>query len=196
MDNNYLQHYGILGMKWGKRNGPPYPLTGKQMSSSERKAKRTGKYVNATPQDRKSSSGYKKASDMTDEELKTFNARKGMEKQYNKYTKADDTKKWENVKQVANLVDNTINQTSRAIDDAYREEHRRKKNEIDLSHLSDDELRKIVNRMNMEQQYRNLLPDDISQGEVVTKKAMAILGTLSTAALATIGVVYMVKSFA
>lgn len=194
MSENYLQHYGILGMKWGKRNGPPYPLTGKQMSSSERKAKRTGKYVNATP-GKTASSGYRKASEMSDQEPTDFNKRKGLEKQYNKYTKGDENKKWENVKQVANLVDSTINQASRSVDDAYRDEHRRKKNQIDLSHLSDDELRKIVNRLNMERQYRDLLPDDISQGEVVTKKVLAVLGTASTAALAAIGVVAMIKSF-
>ena len=35
--DEYLAHHGILGMRWGKRNGPPYPLTSSQMSSAERK---------------------------------------------------------------------------------------------------------------------------------------------------------------
>lgn len=33
-----LMHHGILGMKWGKKNGPPYPLSSSAHSSSEKKA--------------------------------------------------------------------------------------------------------------------------------------------------------------
>lgn len=34
----YLYHHGIKGQKWGKRNGPPYPLGKNDHSASEKKA--------------------------------------------------------------------------------------------------------------------------------------------------------------
>jgi len=37
-ESNYLAHHGILGMKWGHKNGPPYPLDASDHSSSEKKA--------------------------------------------------------------------------------------------------------------------------------------------------------------
>lgn len=35
-----LRHHGILGQKWGVRNGPPYPLSGGDYTPSQRKADR------------------------------------------------------------------------------------------------------------------------------------------------------------
>ena len=37
MSNLYLQHHGILGQKWGKRNGPPYPLGYDKHSAAEKR---------------------------------------------------------------------------------------------------------------------------------------------------------------
>lgn len=35
---DYLTHHGILGQKWGKKNGPPYPLGASDHSASEKRA--------------------------------------------------------------------------------------------------------------------------------------------------------------
>lgn len=35
---SYISHHGILGQKWGNRNGPPYPLGGGDYTEAEKKA--------------------------------------------------------------------------------------------------------------------------------------------------------------
>ena len=36
--NSDIKHHGILGQKWGKQNGPPYPLGSGDHSATEKKA--------------------------------------------------------------------------------------------------------------------------------------------------------------
>lgn len=47
----YLAHHGIEGQKWGKRNGPPYPLDPEDHSAAEKKANH-GVYSQGVKQDR------------------------------------------------------------------------------------------------------------------------------------------------
>lgn len=37
-ESNYLMHHGILGQKWGDKNGPPYPLDAGDHSPREKRA--------------------------------------------------------------------------------------------------------------------------------------------------------------
>ena len=42
LDQNYLSHHGVKGQKWGKKNGPPYPLDSK---TAERVKKQSEGYI-------------------------------------------------------------------------------------------------------------------------------------------------------
>lgn len=37
LEDDHLEHHGILGQKWGKKNGPPYPLDENDHSAAEKK---------------------------------------------------------------------------------------------------------------------------------------------------------------
>lgn len=103
-DGNYLAHHGILGQKWGHRNGPPYPLDSSAKSSAEKKAggsgsgdaikkkAKTAKNILKSDSGSRSSKALKEArrkdiDEMSTQELRETNARLREEKSYQELTK-------------------------------------------------------------------------------------------------------------
>ena len=86
--NNYLQHFGILGMSWGKRNGPPYPLTAAQKSAAEKRENREA-WNKAAKKEHDRARSKKSVDQMSDAELRQVLNRLDMEKRYKEITKTD-----------------------------------------------------------------------------------------------------------
>ena len=105
--SDYLAHHGRLHMKWGVKNGPPYPL---------------GSNV---------TKGYAKRQEAHDD---------------------------------------------------YKKAHNKGEHKKSVKELSDVELRTRLNRLQMEQQYKNLSGVSIARGKKQVETALAVIGTATAAA--------------
>lgn len=200
--NLSLAHDGILGMKWGQRNGPPYPLSAGAHSSAERAAGSKGwtrqareeiqkekrnKATDITLDGIKVRTNADKARAMTDEQLQSANRRAALENQYLK-NNPDRDRAWEvaeNTRQVANSASNLARKVEKATT-------KKVKTGMDVSKLSDKELQQIVNRLNLEQRYDQLTTkEETNRGATITREIIDILGDV--AGLATAGVLLYSK---
>lgn len=118
--SDWIAHHGILGMHWGKKNGPPYPLGVGDHSASEKKAgwrksldsgsgsgntsgsNGQSQNINQQPQqqnqrkERHWKNALKEARredvhKLSDQELSEYNKRLQMEKQFNDLTKEQES---------------------------------------------------------------------------------------------------------
>lgn len=88
---------------------------------------------------------------------------------------ADD---YRSIKKTIDTSNSVVNETSRIRGEVKRKKQKNKT--YDLSNMSDKELREVVNRMNMEQQYSNLMASQTSRGKDRVDRILDNVGTALT----------------
>ena len=199
----FLAHHGILGQKWGRKNGPPYPLGASDHSASEKKAGwRSSLSSNNRPGDLGGASNLRhdrikigrvkktpsktikngKDNSPSDDEMRSYIQKKNLEKTYRKM-KGEENTSLNKAKKVVDQSNELVNQINRTANKASHKSLPK----MDLSKMTDKEMREAINRHNLEMQYQRMLEDkaQIARGESRVNKvlndATVALGLSSTA---------------
>lgn len=177
-----LYHHGIIGQKWGDRNGPPYPLDKKNYNAAEKRALKKSKKLNSDAED----------------SLKRYDRKQRNQKIIeNAFEKSEKNGKDKaNISPAEAIGKNTVDALNRTsnVRNKIKNFNKDNANEYDaVSKMSDNELRERINRMNLEKQYINLSSERISTGRDKVAEVIDIAGDVMAIGVSVAGAVSLIK---
>ena len=163
MENNYLQHHGVKGMKWGKR----------------RYQNKDGSLTDA---------GKKRY----DRDIRENNAKK---KDNRINTDGPDPDRWvkediDRTRRAANSASDTV----RELQKINNASSKKSKPRMDLSKMSDQELRNRINRERLEREYNDMFaPQKVSKGRDYVTNTLETAGTVLAIGSSALGIALAIK---